>query len=130
MKHTVIWIDHREARVFELDDGGIDQFVVHSPSVHVHRHANDDELRTGNHPDEEPRFFREVSRRLDGRGQVLVVGPAQTKLHFFRYVQRHEHALEERIVGLETVDHPTDAQLVAHLRHYFHESAPRHSPST
>jgi hypothetical protein len=24
-------------------------------------------------------------------------------------LQRHDHALEARIVGIETVDHPTDA---------------------
>jgi hypothetical protein len=48
-----------------------------------------------------------------------------TKLHFLRYVQRHDHALEARIVGIESADHPTDAQLVAHVRHYFHEAAPR-----
>jgi hypothetical protein len=27
--------------------------------------------------------------------------------------------LEAKIVGVETVDHPTDRQLVAHARHYF-----------
>jgi hypothetical protein len=53
------------------------------------------------------------------------VGPSKTKLHFFRYVQQHDHALEERIVGIESADHPSDAQLVAHLRHYFHDLAPR-----
>jgi hypothetical protein len=48
-----------------------------------------------------------------------------TKLHFLRYAQRHDHALEARIVGIESADHPTDAQLVAHVRHYFREAAPR-----
>lgn len=28
-------------------------------------------------------------------------------------------ALERRIVGIETVDHPTDAQLVAYAKKYF-----------
>ena len=78
-----------------------------------------------NHPDDEHQFFHEVVRALDGRGQVLVVGPSKTKLHFLRYVQKHEQAPQSRTVGIETVDHPTDAQLVAHLRACFHESAPR-----
>ena len=82
-------------------------------------------LRVRNHPDDEPRFFGEVARALQDHGQVLLVGPSMTKLHFFRYVQRHDQALEARIVGIESADHPTDAQLVAHLRHYFHESASR-----
>jgi hypothetical protein len=29
------------------------------------------------------------------------------------------HALEPRIVGIETVDHPTDGQLVAYAKKYF-----------
>jgi hypothetical protein len=63
-----------------------------------------------------------VAGALEGDDQVLVVGPSKTKLHFLRYVQNHERGLEPRIVGIETADHPTDAQLVAHLRHYFSET--------
>jgi hypothetical protein len=73
----------------------------------------------------EPRFFGEVARALKDHGQVLLVGPAMTKLHFLTYLQRNDHALEARIVGIESADHPTDAQLVAHVRQYFHASPPR-----
>jgi hypothetical protein len=62
---------------------------------------------------------------LQAHGQILIVGPSKTKLHFFRFMKQHDHALEQRIVGLETMDHPSDAQLVAHLRNYFGESASR-----
>jgi hypothetical protein len=33
-------------------------------------------------------------------------------------------------VGLETADHPTDRQLVAHIRHYFGTDRPRRASST
>jgi stalled ribosome rescue protein Dom34 len=124
VKHAVVWIDQKEARVFEVDADKVEQSILHSPGPHVHRHANEHDLRVRNHPDDEKRFFHEVAQVLRDRGQVLLVGPAMTKLHFLRYVQHHDHALEARIVGIESADHPTDAQLVAHLRHYFHESAP------
>ena len=125
MKHAVVWIDQKEARVFEVDADKVEQSVLNSPGPHIHRHANEVDLRVRNHPDDEHRYFREVARALEGHGQVLLVGPAQTKLHFFRFVQQHDHALAARIVGIESADHPTDAQLVAHLRTYFHESPPR-----
>ena len=48
-----------------------------------------------------------------------------TKLHFLRYLQKHDPASESRIVGLESASHPTDGQLVAHARSNFHESPPR-----
>jgi hypothetical protein len=48
-----------------------------------------------------------------------------TKLHFLRYVQKHVPALDPVIVGVETADHPTDRQFVAHVRQYFHKALPR-----
>jgi stalled ribosome rescue protein Dom34 len=125
VKHAVVWIDQKEARILEFDADKVEEAIVHAPGPHIHRHANDDYLRVRNHPDDEPRFFGEVARALKDHGQVLLVGPSMTKLHFLRYVQRHDQALDARIIGIESADHPTDAQLVAHLRHYFHESAPR-----
>ena len=128
MKHSVVWIDQKEARVFEVEAGQPAEAVVRAPGPHIHRHANEQDVRVRNHPDDEPRFFGEVARALKDHGQVLLVGPSMTKLHFLRYVQRHDHELEGRIVGIESADHPTDPQLVAHLRHYFNESAPRRAP--
>ena len=131
MKHAVVWIDQKEARIFEVDAEKVgqaeqvDAAIVHAPARHIHRHANEEDVRVRNHPDDEPRYFGEVAQALKDHGQVLLVGPSMAKLHFFRYLQRHDHALEARIVGIESADHPTDAQLVAHMRHYFHESAPR-----
>jgi stalled ribosome rescue protein Dom34 len=122
VKHSVVWIDQKEARIFEVDADSVEQSLVHAPGRHIHRHANERDVRVRNHPDDEPRFFREVAHALEGDQQVLVVGPSKTKLHFFRFVQQHEHALGQRIVGLETMDHPSDAQLIAYLRHYFGEA--------
>jgi hypothetical protein len=46
----------------------------------------------------------------------------QERLSIFRkgeYVHKQAPALEAKIVGIETVDHPTDGQLVAHAKRYF-----------
>ena len=50
---------------------------------------------------------------------MLVVGPSTAKLEFLRYVHKHDHGLETQIEGVETVDHPSDKQLVAYARKYF-----------
>ena len=42
-----------------------------------------------------------------------------------RYLREHDRALEAKVVGLETVDHPTDAQTVAYVKRYFRLSDPR-----
>jgi hypothetical protein len=41
------------------------------------------------------------------------------KLQFVRYLHAHAPAVEARIVGVETSDHPTDAQFAAVARRYF-----------
>jgi hypothetical protein len=120
MSHFVVWIDGNEARVFSFGAQTFDESTV--PSLryhHVHRHPKDQQTRTHNHPDDEPRFFREVGAALAGEGRILVVGPSVTKLRFLRYAQEHDRALESRIAGIETVDHPTDRQIVAYARDYF-----------
>jgi stalled ribosome rescue protein Dom34 len=125
LKHAAVWIDHHEARVFHVDPTNSDESTIAAPGAHVHRRSKDQELRVRNHPDDEHKFFHAVARALEGQDEILILGPSKTKLHFFRYLHEHEPALEPRVVGVESADHPTDAQLVAHIRHYFHESLPR-----
>jgi hypothetical protein len=52
-------------------------------------------------------------------GTVLVMGPANTKSKLVKHTSQHDPGLMKIIVGVKTVDHPSDAQLVAHARHYF-----------
>jgi stalled ribosome rescue protein Dom34 len=125
MGQMAVWIDHDQARVFHVDASTFDEATVQSPNHHVHRHPKEQENRTHNHPDDEHRFFRGVATALAGADQVLLLGPSVTKLHFLRYLHKQDPALELRIVGVETADHPTDRQLIAHVRHYFHEGPPR-----
>jgi len=125
MSQMAVWIDGHEARIFHVDAERFDEATVSSPARHVHRHPKDQETRTHNHPDDEPHFFREVAQSLAGASSILVLGPSTTKLHFLRYLQKHDPTTEQRIVGLESADHPTDRQIVAHVRGYFHSAPPR-----
>lgn len=116
--HAVIWIDHNEARIFHVHPEAADETTVLAPQHHIHRHPKGrGEARE--HPDDAHRFFGEVAKDLDGSDAILIVGPSSAKLEFFRYVHAHEHALEPKVVGIETADHPTDGQIVARARDYF-----------
>ncbi len=118
-KHVALWIDHKEARIFHIHPDTIDEETVMAPSHHLHsKHAkngSDGKPRA----EDAKRFFNEVARTLDGSKHVLVVGPSTAKLEFLRYVHKHDHGLETQIEGVETVDHPSDKQLVAYARKYF-----------
>ena len=50
---------------------------------------------------------------------AFVTGPANAKTELIKHIHTHHPQLMKIIVGIETVDHPSDGQLVAHARHYF-----------
>src|ERR1700688_3150049 len=99
--HAVIWIDHKEARIFHVHPDTIDETTVLAPQHAIHRHPKGrGEARE--HPDDARRFFHEVAQSLDGTDTILIVGPSTAKVAFFRYVREHDRALERRVVGIET----------------------------
>jgi stalled ribosome rescue protein Dom34 len=119
--HAVIWIDHKEARVFHVGSQEADETTVLAPQHHVHRHPKGHGEATA-HPDDAHRFFGDVLRTLAGVDALLIVGPSSAKLEFFRYVHEHDARLESRVVGVESADHPTDGEIVARAKSYFKAS--------
>jgi stalled ribosome rescue protein Dom34 len=115
---SAIWIDHHEARVFHVATGGFDESVIKAPAHHIHRHPKGP-TDEHHHPDDMRHFFADVAKALESAEKILVVGPSTAKLQFLRYLHTHAPALEQRVVGIETADHPTDRQLIAHIKHHF-----------
>jgi stalled ribosome rescue protein Dom34 len=119
--HAVIWIDHKEARVFHVHPDANDETTVLAPQHHIHRHPKGrGEARE--HPDDAHRFFGEVARTVDAVDALLIVGPSSAKLEFFKYLHEHERGLASKVVGVESADHPTDGEIVARARTYFKAS--------
>ena len=116
-RHAVVWIDHHEAKIFHLGAGSFDTTTFEAPHHHVHRHPTVTAERS--HPAEAQGFYHEVAHALAAVEEILVVGPAAAKLEFIKHVHKHDHTLVPKIVGVETADHPSDNQLVAHARQYF-----------
>ena len=121
MTHAVVWIDHQEARIFHVHPEMADESRVLSPQHHIHRHPKG-RGEPREHPDDARRFFDDVARELDGIDSVLVVGPASAKHEFMTFVHEKHPRLVSKIVGVETADHPTGGEIVAHARRYFKTS--------
>jgi stalled ribosome rescue protein Dom34 len=117
-KQVAVWIDHKEAHIFRINPGKVDEEIVSAPQHLHHRHPKGRDGGT-EHPDDAKRFFHEITRSLEGSEEVLVVGPSTAKLELLRYIEKHEHPQGPKIVGIETVDHPTNKQLVAYAKTYF-----------
>jgi hypothetical protein len=106
------------SQIFHVERETFDEKVIASPHRHVHRHAKGASEPHG-HPGDQAKFFDEVAKALAGSEEVLVLGPSTAKLHLVRHLHQHHRAIESKIVGLETADHPTDGQLVKYVRQYF-----------
>jgi stalled ribosome rescue protein Dom34 len=119
---VVVWLDQHEAKIFDLSAEPVEADRVLALRHHVRRSETTREPRLDSF---EHHYFQDVAHALADAGEVLVVGPGKAKLAFLKFVHAHAHALEPRIVGVETVDHPTDGQLVAYARTYFGAPAPR-----
>lgn len=122
-ENATVWLDHQEARVFHVDADTSDETKLHAHQKHLHRHPARGTDRA--HPHEADAFFHDVAGTLSDAEQILVVGPSTAKLQFVRYLRERAPKLEAKVVGIESVDHPTDAQLVDYARRYFHVPPPR-----
>jgi stalled ribosome rescue protein Dom34 len=109
--HAVLWLDHHEAKVLQFDAEHVQAERVKAHTHHTKQHGS--AVRS------EHEFYAEVCDALAGIAEVLVTGSRTAQSDFKHYVEKHRAALAPQIVGYETVDHPSDKQLVALARTYF-----------
>jgi stalled ribosome rescue protein Dom34 len=128
-RHAAVWIDHQEARIFRIEPTSFDAAELKAPTHHLHKHPRGAQEPT-EHPDDAKRFFHHVTRALEEADEILIVGPSTAKLQLIKYVSKTVPALEPRIVGVETVDHPTDRQFAAYARKYFEAADRMNKPAT
>lgn len=121
--HAVVWLDHAEARVMHIAPDDVEKSVVHPKQPHRHLHhrrglTHDDAVGSGRAPEDQA-YYHEVIEALAGAQEILVVGPGQAKLALIKHASAHDPLVAQKIVGVETVDHPSDGQLVAYAHRYF-----------
>jgi len=119
-RHVAVWIDHQESKIYRVDLKDVDPIKIDAPR-HVHRHPT--VTAEHNHPADAAHFYGEVVRALEDAQEILIVGPGNAKLGLIKYVHKHHPTLEPNVIGVETVDHPSDGQFVAYARRYFHAAA-------
>jgi stalled ribosome rescue protein Dom34 len=115
--HAVIWIDHREARVFHFNPTDVDKLVLHPdhPTKHIHHKANS--IGSG-HAGADEEFLHAVAASVADAHAILITGPANAKSQLVKHIDKHDPQLMKLIAGVETVDHPSDGELVSFARHY------------
>jgi len=114
--HAVVWIDHRQARLLHFNASEVDEQVLR-PDHPAHSLHHKDSVGGGRAP-EDQRFLENIAKSLADAGAVLIVGPSSEKNELVKHIKRHHPEMAIRIEGVESLDHPTDGELLAYARHY------------
>lgn len=116
INHVVIWIDHREAHILYFDLSKSKLIQSESPYTHLHHKVN--EIGSGNAP-EDREFFNNVISALSDTNEILVIGPGSAKVELLKFAATNNPSIAQKVIGIETVDHPTDLQVLAYAKKYF-----------
>ncbi|MFM9942559.1 MAG: translational machinery protein [Hyphomicrobiaceae bacterium] len=116
--HAVVWLDHGEARVFFFNRHQVEEIDLAATNPHAHLHHRAGTI-SGHRSPQDQKFLQHVVEALKPAQEWLIMGPGTAKLELVKHVHSHDPTLGDRIIGVETADHPTDRQIVAHAREYF-----------
>jgi stalled ribosome rescue protein Dom34 len=116
--HALVWIDHREAKVFHFDADSSNSATIHNSHAHQNLHHKANSSDSGHVPVDKE-YLQRVVKEMAAAGAILVVGPGSAKTELNNYIQQHDPQLAAKISAVEASDHPTDGQLLAHARKFF-----------
>lgn len=118
LDHLIVWIDHREAHVIHFNADESENQMVKTASKYPHLYHKRGVFGSGKAPMDGP-YFHEVIRAIADAKEILIVGPGSAKLELVKEIHKKDAWLVDKIMGIETVNHPTDPQLLAYAKHYF-----------
>ena len=113
--HAIVWIDHKQARVFHFNVEEADKTVVKD---HVVRDLHSREKHTGQRTEDNKPFFEVVAKAIADASAILIVGPAQEKDFFAKFLAEKHRSIRAHVEGVEKADHPSDGELLAFARRY------------
>ena len=118
LSHAVVWIDHQEAHVIQFNGKAHESSTITTKSKHgnVHQKAG---VLSGHHQVSSPAYLHEVVEAVAGSNEILIVGPGVAKLELIKHINQHDAKISNKVVGVETVDHPSDGQFLAYAKKYF-----------
>ena len=117
LNNAVVWLDHSKALVIHFDKDAAESESLKTHSTHAHPRQN--HADTHANEDDNSKFFVEIANALTDSAKILVVGPAEEKTVFMKHLTTKSPAIAEKVKAVETVDHPSSGELLAHARKYF-----------
>jgi stalled ribosome rescue protein Dom34 len=117
-RHAIVWLDHREATVidYSFDDRHVVHVVNEGAPRKIHRKSG---IPGAGREGDDKEFFEGIIHALGDAEEVVVTGPGTAKVDFRHHVEAKHATLTRRIVGFETLDHPSHGQLLDFAKRYF-----------
>jgi stalled ribosome rescue protein Dom34 len=109
--HAVVRLDHHSADIMRFNAS-----VVKQAHLAAHRHNTPQRNSAVRDLHE---FFAEVCDALAGLDAILITGNRASLSDFRHYIEKHRPGLIDAVIAYETIDQPTDSQLIARARDYF-----------
>jgi hypothetical protein len=137
-KEIGLWLDHREAIIVVLTDGGEEVKHISSGSGRHLRYSGSSHSKTPQglkevtSEDQRDRkfgntlnaFYDEILANIRGADTIQVFGPGEAKGELEKRIERE--GLKAHVLAIETMDKMTDRQISAKVRkHFSTECAPR-----
>ncbi len=113
MALLAIWVDREHAKLFRYSSENLTQTHFTANTAPNHHEGQLDHLK------KEVKFFKEFTPSLLGATEILILGPGVAKHHFRTFLTEHHPDLARKIVGCETIGHPSEAQIIEHARQFF-----------
>lgn len=115
MSACVVWIDSEHAKVFKISASGIEKKTMKHHSVDNKSSHHDEHKHNA-----EEHFFHSVADTIGKVEELLVFGSGLAKTHFKAHLEKHHHKeLAKHLVGVETLDHLSDNQILEAARKFF-----------
>lgn len=116
--HAVVCIDHAQAVILDFSKDGFNEYRIAATDRHGHIHHKAGAPGSGHEHDAKD-YFEAVAAQAGLSQEILIVGHGDAKTLFAHFIRDHVPALAPRIKGVETVDHPSNGEILALARKFF-----------
>ncbi|HEY3444863.1 MAG TPA: hypothetical protein VGK67_00810 [Myxococcales bacterium] len=116
----LLWIDHQEARLCSADGAVVRTVTLALPADEEDARGPNKPMASGRRNEHShERFYAAVAQALRGFGPLALCGPSTAKVELSKYLKRKAPELDREVIGVHTLDHPTERQLAAFAKTYF-----------
>ncbi|MFM9434781.1 stalled ribosome rescue protein Dom34 [Janthinobacterium sp. CG_23.3] len=115
LNHVIVWLDQAEAHIIYFNRDTAESETIKTASNQHHKAGVEVSTQAA---DQSP-YLNEITTAIAEAPAILIVGPGIEKMLFIKHLNKNHAEIADKVVGVESVDHPSDAQLLAYARKYF-----------